>query len=236
MTFNHGAKARFYWHTRDMSPYVEGVDMGLTRGLAEHRPLSGEAVTRIAGFEDGSITLSGAAWEAATSDLTAYTRFHESSSRPFAFCPAGDAVGSVAYCGVSNAGSMGVVAGDDVVRLPVSLVTAARYDRCKVLHALGSTVTSPGSGVNNGGATTGGGMAYLIVTAITGTTPELTVTVEDSADGSTYATLLAMTAISAVGSEAKAKTGTIRQYLRVTWTLTGTDTPTATWFLAFGRR
>lgn len=236
MAYTHGVKARFYWHTRDMSPYVEGVDMGLTRGLAEHRPLSGEAVTRIAGFEDGSITLSGAAWEATTSDLTAYTRFSEEDSRAFAFCPAGDAVGSVAYCGLSKPNSMGVVAGDDIVRLPVGIVTAARYDRCKVLHALGSAVTSPGSAVDNGGATAAGGMGYLLCTAITGTTPELTVTIEDSANGTDFATLLVMTAISAAGSEAKSVAGAVRQHLRVTWTLTGTDTPTATWFLAFGRR
>jgi hypothetical protein len=44
-----------------------------------------------------------------------------------------------------------------------------------------------------------------------------------------------MTALMAVGSEVKTVAGAVGQYLRVSWTLTGTD-PSATWFLAFGRR
>ena len=145
-------------------------------------------------------------------------------------------MGSVAYCGVNRTGNMGVTAGDDVVRLPVGLVTADRYDRCKVLHALTSAGTSPGSSVDNAAESTAGGVAYLLCTAITGTTPELTVTVEDSTNNSDWTTLVVMTALGAVGSEQKLVTGTVDKYLRVSWTLTGTDTPTVTWFLAFGRR
>jgi hypothetical protein len=236
MAYNHGLAARFYWHTRDMSPYVEGVDLGLTRGLAEHRPLSGTAVTRLAGFEDGSITLTGAAWEAATSDAHAYNRFHESSSRPFAFLPAGDAVGSVAYCGVSNENSMGVVAGDDIVRLPVGLVTSDVIERGAVLHALGSAASSPGSSVNNGGPTTGALAAYMICTAITGG-QTLNIVVENSADNSSWAEVgggeLTQAVTAASSTFTVTGSGTISQYLRVTWSLTGGS---ATWFIAVARR
>jgi hypothetical protein len=64
---------------------------------------------------------------------------------------------------------------------------------------------------------------------------ELTVTFEHSADGTSWDPLAAMTALTATGSERKEVVGAIRQYLRVSWTLTG-STPAATWFAAFGRR
>lgn len=231
MAFSHGRQARFYWHGVDMSQYLQGVNQRLTRSMGEHRPLNGDAVIRLPGLKDLQLTLAGTAWEAATSDLHIFTRLDEETQRVFAYLPAGDVVGGVAYCGLSRAGTMGIVAGDDIIRIPTGLVSAEEFDRSKILHLLTASGSSPGSSVDNGAQTTNGGAAYLICTATDG--GDLDVTVEDSPNDADWSTLLAMTTLTAVGAEEKEVAGTVDRYLRVSWTLSAGS---ATWFLAFGRR
>jgi hypothetical protein len=88
---------------------------------------------------------------------------------------------------------------------------------------LDATVTADGSGtsVNNGGATTAGGSAYLHITGLSaGDT--IAVTIEDSANNSTWATIGTFTLDgSALGGERIAIAGTIRQYTRATYDVTG---------------
>lgn len=84
----------------------------------------------------------------------------------------------------------------------------------------------------NSGALTGYGnvgdiRAQLSVTSITGTTPNLTVFVEDSVDGGvTWATLGTFTAVTAAGSQSISITGPHGDQFRVRWNITGT-TPSA---------
>ena len=303
----HGTTARFYWHTRDWSPYVESAELAMTRSTAEHRPLSGNSVRRKLGHRATAVTLGGAAWERATVDANAWARFDESASRPWVYLPNGDTVGAIAYCGLALDNNEQRVAGDDIVRLPVGLVGTDKLDRGVVLRALAAGGSSPGSSVNGGvqpllvgnhdgadnvavltdadgnwtvdaligwtltnttdgssglvtantattitarlaGGTQNdwdtndaftltplGGAAYLLCTAISGAAANLAVVVQDSANNVDWATLVSMTAVTAVGSEQKLVAGIVRRYLRVSWTLTGTN-PSATWFMAFGRR
>ncbi len=240
MTFYHGTAARFYYHTLDMSGYAEAVDLALSRALAEYRPLNASGVGRLAGHRDATIALTGGPLDstAGANDAYAWTRIGESTPRVWAFLPAGDVLGRACYCGQSLGDNQQRTAGDDVVRLPVALVNTARPDRGVILRALAAGGTSPGASHNNLAATSGGGAAYLICTAISGAGAELTVTFEHSINDSDWDPLVVMTALTAVGSERKvvaAAASTPRQYLRVSWTLTG-DTPSATWFAAFCRR
>ena len=233
MAFKHGTAGRFYYHTLDYSAYAEQVESQLTRDLAEYRPLSGGHVVRVPGLRDASIALTGGALDTAVgaNDANAWARFGEDTERVFAYLPDGDALGSPAYCGVALGQNQQRVVGDDVIRLPVGLISADEFDRAIALRALAAGGISPASSHNNAASSATGGMAYLICTAFNAT--DLSVVVEDSANGTDWDTLVAMTALAAVGSEAKAVAGTVNQYLRVSWTLTGTS---ATWFLAFARR
>lgn len=81
------------------------------------------------------------------------------------------------------------------------------------------TVTTNGTAVNNGAATTAGGVAYLHVTLAGGT---YAFVVQDSADGSTgWSTIATFTANGmAITSETQAISGTIRQYTRYVGTKT----------------
>jgi hypothetical protein len=232
----HGTAARFYYGAMDMSGYAEQVEQQLSRSLAEYRPLSGTAVRRLGGHRDARITLTGGALDSApgANDAYVWARLAEDTERVWAFLPMGDAVGRACYCGLAGGENQQRVAGDDIVRLPVAMLSTEDIDRCVILRALAAGGISPGATHDGGAASATGGAAYLLCTALS-TGAELTVTFEDSANGTDWGTLVAMTALTAVGAEVKAVTGTVRRYLRVRWTLTGTD-PAATWFAAFGRR
>lgn len=236
MSFSHGTAARFYLHTLDYSGYAEAVDLALSRSLAEYRPLNAQGVQRVPGHRDGTVALTGGALDSAAgaNDADAWARIGENTPRVWAFLPAGDAFGRPAYCGLSLGDNQQRVAGDDIVRLPVALVNTGQPDRGVILRALTAGGISPGASHNNAAATANGGAAYLICTSLTGVGAELVVTFEHSVDNLTWEPLVTMTTLAAAGSEQKivAPDTVVRQYLRVSWTLTGT----ATWFAAFCRR
>ena len=239
MAFGHGSKARLYVHTLDMSGYVESGGVDYDVDVAESRPWGADFVERYTGHVSAALPLTGGGYDPATdknADATWAQMREATQGRPYAFLPQGDVVGRIAHCGVIKPTSPQIVAaGDDIVRLPVGYLHTERYDLCRVLRALAAGGTSPGSSVDNSAGTADGGAAYLLCTAISGAAAKLTVTVEDSADELDWDPLVSMTALTAVGSEVKTVAGAVGQYLRVSWTLTGTD-PSATWFLAFGRR
>lgn len=70
----------------------------------------------------------------------------------------------------------------------------------------------------------------LSVTAASGTTPSMTVTVENSADGSTWYSAGTFAAKTTVSSERKSFSG-LDRYVRATWAITGT-TPSFTFSVA----
>lgn len=87
----------------------------------------------------------------------------------------------------------------------------------------GAGVTSAGS-LDNAASSANGGAVYLQVTALTlGGYTSITVTVEDSPNDSTWATLATFTVVTASPTaERVAVSGTIDRYVRVTLTLNGT--------------
>lgn len=89
---------------------------------------------------------------------------------------------------------------------------------CRLLTAGLRTDTSAANGAayDNGAASDFGAQAYLQVTAFTGTS--VTVTVEHSADNSTWAALMTFTAVTAAPADQRVKvsnTATVDRYLRV---------------------
>jgi hypothetical protein len=77
-----------------------------------------------------------------------------------------------------------------------------------------TTATSPATGLDGAAASTFGLQAYLEVVALTGTS--VTVTLQDSADNSSFANIsgAAFSAASARGAQRIAVTGTVRRYVR----------------------
>lgn len=78
-----------------------------------------------------------------------------------------------------------------------------------------TTATSPATGVDGGASSSFGGQFYLHVFAFTGTS--VTVTVQDSADNSTFAAIaspVVFTAATGLTTQRIAISGTVRRYLR----------------------
>lgn len=230
--FAHGARARAYWHTLDLSPYMGEVTVSFEVDTDDIEPF-GTWKEAVAGHLRAVFTLNGwydpngaGVWDAIA---------NEDSPRPLLYLPQGDAVGEVGFGGVITLNRVGGNAPQGAVRFPVAALGATAVDLVRVLRSLGSGGTSPGSAVDHGSSTSAGGAAYLICTSLTGSSPQLSVIVQHSSDNLNWNTLVAMTPLTAAGSEVKTVSGTVNRYLRVSWTLTGTGA-SATWTLAFGRR
>lgn len=107
-----------------------------------------------------------------------------------------------------------------------------RYARTRDV-SLASAVVVTATGVLAGSTKELGDQGTLRLTqtasAVGGTTPSVTVTLETSADGSTgWTAVAAFTAVTANGSQRKVFTG-LDRFVRLNATaVTGTDTPTAT--------
>lgn len=88
----------------------------------------------------------------------------------------------------------------------------------------------------NSSAVTGwarqGAVAKLDVTAASGTTPSLTVTVQDSPDGTTWTTRDTFAAKTTTGTETRTIPPGLDVFQRVAWVITGT-TPSFTFSVQF---
>jgi len=85
--------------------------------------------------------------------------------------------------------------------------------------------------VDNSASTSNGAIAYIHVTAVTGT-PSAVIKVQHSADDSSWADLATFTTVTAATSEIKSVTGTVNQYLRVSSTFGGSGSVTYSLVLA----
>lgn len=229
----HGTKARFYYGAFDMSGYAEQVAVQLGRTFPEYRPLNGVAVRRPAGGHmDGSVALTGGAMETENSAY-AWAQLSSGATNAWAYLPGGDALARLAILGQSKGQNQQYVAGDDIVRLPVALVSTESLDTGEILRALSAGGLSPGAASDNAASTASGGAGYLICTTNTG---DLDVAIQHSANNTDWTDLVTFTQLAdgATGSEVKAllPDAAVYRYLRATWTILAT----AKFFVAFARR
>jgi hypothetical protein len=100
------------------------------------------------------------------------------------------------------------------------------------------TVVASAARTTNGNSSTvtgwarNGVAAKVDVTAVSGTTPSLTVTVQDSPDGTTWTTRDTFGAKTAVSNETRTLPSGLDVFQRVAWTITGT-TPSFTFSVQF---
>ena len=97
----------------------------------------------------------------------------------------------------------------------------------ETLVASAARTASGNSGALEGFGPYDRAVIQLDVTAASGTTPSMTVTVEDTVDGTNYNTVQAFAAKTAVGREVIRITTPFSDTLRVSWAITGT-TPSFT--------
>lgn len=238
MTFRHGTGAKFYYHTLDFTDYVEEVDPAFERELAEYAPLSASWKSSLPGLRSATISLSGL-YDSTADKMaaTAWAVFDGTTVRPFAYLPDGDAISNVAYCGESLVSSENIPASNDVLRFPVAVIGTDHFDRCAVLHTLSEeTETEAESSLDGVAASNYGCVAYLLCSAVSAS-DTLDVKLEHSTNNSDWDDLLTFTQLAAAGSEVKtvaAGAASVRQYVKVSWTIAGADTA-MTFFVAWHR-
>lgn len=102
------------------------------------------------------------------------------------------------------------------------------------LHDLeAETADENGTSHDNSAATSNGGVAQLHVTAYSGLTSAV-ITIEDSADNSSFATIATFTTVTGVTSERVTVAGAVRRYVRYALDVTGTGS--VTFQTSFARR
>lgn len=130
-------------------------------------------------------------------------------------------------------------ASDEEVQLEVEFKSA--LVRGKVLKGRGAPVTATGQGatpVVAPKATSRGATAAAHVLGVTGNPTEITIEVEQSADGTTWSSLVSMDATAGKGGYVARtlKTDTVEKQLRWKITITGGTSPSVDFVLVCGRR
>jgi hypothetical protein len=94
------------------------------------------------------------------------------------------------------------------------------------LYQYSNTITATGNSTGVHQGRRGTGRFSLVVASIGGTSPSYTVTVQTSHDNATWNTAASFTAVTANGTSYTAAASAIDEYIRFSWTVSGT-TPTA---------
>lgn len=134
---------------------------------------------------------------------------------------------------------------DEAAMVEATMRCSSSLARGLIIHSDSTAVTTSGDGgdtppgtgnVDNGSATTDGGVAVLQVSAASGTLPTLDVKLQHSDDGLVWVDLVTFTQQTAVNGEyvTVAAGTTVNRYLRALWTVGGT-TPSFNFNLAFKR-
>lgn len=236
MAFSHGTSADIYVNGRDLAAYFRAVEMGGMADVVETTTFGDTAKDYIAGIRDGSVSVEGL-FDGATSavDEVLNTALGSAANSIWVYFPQGEtALGDIGYGMTAVATNYSVASpADGVVSVTGEAQAAVGRERGKTLHVLGAeTTTGNGTSNDNAAATTAGASAYIHCTAFTGTS--ITVTIQDSADNSSFATIGTFTAIAAAGSSERiAIAGNVRRYVR--HVRAGTFT-TATFSVLFCRK
>ena len=239
-TFRHGKSIKVFVDEFDFSSYFNDVSASTMVETAETSTFGSDAKEYIPGLKDGTVSLSG--MFEGTEDVGTDDYFSAvlgtATKQKVIVAPEGHGLGGRAVMLESDATSYevsGAIA--DVVQASAEFQSSEGVEHGVILSS-GAAVSSTGNGtgVDNGAATTNGGVGYLSVPVNT-RNGNVTVKIAASADNSTFADLITFTVVSSATktSERVEVTGTVARYLRVSYTVAG-STGSATPVVAFARR
>lgn len=235
----HGRETRVYAAQYDISAYLNNVDIGLSAATHETQTLGDADVERSRGLGDGSLRLSGF-FDAAYSGYLA-SWLGSAAGEPITVAFGGAAFGDTAILGqmrtveISETAPVG-----DMVGAVATVQPHGGLFQGHVLTALSAKAsTTNGATQDDAASSAQGGKAAVHCTTVTGTEPTCTVKIQHSANGSDWADLSpSFTQLTAAGSQVIniAAGTTVNRYVREYHTIGGTDTPTFTFLVSFGRR
>lgn len=217
-TATHGLNARLYLDGADVSEYFQEASVDLSKDTVETTAFGSASKTFIPGLRDATLSASGMLDGPIGDSIEA--ALAAASGKPLTYFPEGAALGKTGAGLLAVATSSTVSSGtDDVNKISFEAQANGGADRVVSLHDKTSeAATGNGTGVDNATSTATGGVAYLHVTAVTGT---VTVKVQHSTDGTTWLDLETFTAASVPGGQRVTFPGTVNRHLRAQWTISG---------------
>jgi hypothetical protein len=240
MAFVNSNQTRLIYGTNPLAAYLKSVAPSFTADMLDVTTLADTSKAFLAGLTDyalnvdglfDSTTTAGDVWANITAALAA------SSTTPVSVAPEGFAVGNSVWVLPVKAGTYevaGTVA--DLVTFTMAMQPADTPAVGRSLSDLAAyTTTTNGTSVDNGAASSNGAVANLHVTAASGTTPTLAVTVQHSTNNSTWTTIATFTTATAATSETVTVAGTVNRYTRAVFTVAGT-TPSFTAQVSLARK
>lgn len=229
MAFSHGSNARVLLDGLNASNFIKEVGQDGETDTADTTVLGDSAKTYVPGLRDATANMSGLLDSNTDDDNLTFSYKVEQLHRvrtQATYMPAGDVVGNIAYImsGILTNNSISTSV-DDMASVELEFQNCTGMERGKVLHILeNETTDADGDELDNSASSTNGLTAVLHVNDVVGTdTPTLSVIIEHSADNVTYTTLATFDDMTATGSQYVSVTGTVNQYIRASWALTGTD-------------
>ena len=228
MAFVNSNQTRLIYGTNPLAAYLKSAtpafaaDMLDTTTLADTSKVYAVGLTEYMLNVDGlfdSTTTAGDVWANITADIAAGT------TEPVSVASEGFAVGNSVWVlpvKVATYEVGGSVA--DLVTFTMSMQAAIAPAVGRSLSDLTAyTATTNGTSVDNAAASSNGAVANLHVTARSGTSPTLAVTIQHSTNNSTWTTLATFTTATAVTSETVTVAGTVNRYTRAVFTVGGTS-------------
>lgn len=218
-----GYKTRVLLGDVSLSPKLTDISLPHAVDMLEVTTFGDNGVKRfIPGLATSTVSMSGFLDDAVITDQASWTSLDLLTYAPFGLT-VGSRVELVdTYRTTFETGTQ--VAG--VASFDVSAQVDGYTDFGVSLSDL-TAYTSNTNGTTHDGtaATTTGGVAHLHVTAYSGLTNAV-ITVEDSANASTWATIGTFSTVTAVTAQRLEIAGTIRRYTRIVVTVTGTGSVT----------
>lgn len=239
MTFRHGKNTVVLYNGANLTRYFNEASISNSVETAETTAFGDDAKTYITGLKDGTISLSGMFdGTAGAVDQILSGVIGASTPDVVTVCPDGGVDGRRVYFCTARETSYEVTAPVSDVVTANSEVQSTEGITPGYLLGILSSVSASGQGtaVDNGSATSNGGVAVLHVTANTRDGAS-TFKVQHSADNVSFVDLVTFSSVaaSATSGEQVSVTGTVNQYVRSAYT-PGGSSGSVTYTMAFGRK
>lgn len=249
MTFIHGSHSKIWIDGFPATGYLNDFSTSTDIDTAETTTFNHTAKVYIAGLEDGSVSLSGF-FDTDSTGIAPTTTFQylmEHRLRtvfPTLYVPNGDLAiaGDTAFIvnGLLTSFNVGSTV-DSAVTLDMDVQASDGNQVGALIISDAARTTSGTSTSQDGGASNApslnGLRGLLSVSAVSGTTPTLTVKFQDSADNVSFADIAsgAFTVNNTQDGQYLEVPGNIRRYVKMVYTITGT-TPSFTFNVAWLRK
>ena len=216
-------KSRILAGDFSLSAKVSNVALAFNNSMLEVTTLADTAKAYVSGQNTSTWAFDGYYDELDHADGVAWP----STGNPITYAPQGLTIGNEVWMASGLESSFEEQAPNaGVVGFKLAAQTDGPTTQGVALHDLGAeTAGANYTSVNGSAATTGGAVAHLHVTAFSGFT-NVVVTIEDSANNSTFATIGTFTTVTGATTQRLAIAGTVRQYTRAVLAVTGSGSVT----------